>query len=760
MKFTDGYWMTRPGFEMHYATEVYQVKALDRHLRVLAATRHLGNNKGLALNMPALEVDLSSPLEGVICVEITHFKGALPNRPVFDINRAHLPAEMSQEEAAWQLRSGPLSVRVDTASGWHMAFEAEGKPLTSSTNRGMAHASYRESGRSYMMDALMLGVGEWVYGLGEYFTPYLKNGQSVDIWNADGGTASEQAYKTVPFYMTSRGYGVLVDDCADVSFEVGSEKVERVQFSVPGERLRYYLIYGPDLKQVLQRYTALTGRPALPPAWSFGLWLSTSFTTDYDEATVSRMIAGMQERDIPLSVFHFDCHWMRGLHWTDFVWDPATFPDPEGMLARYRDMGLKICVWINPYIAQAGDLFNEGLEKGYFIKRTDGSVWQTDLWQAGMAIVDFTNPAACAWYAGHLERLLHQGVDSFKTDFGERIPVKDIQYFDGSDPLRMHNYYSFLYNQLVFDTIKRVRGEGEAVLFARSATLGGQRFPAHWGGDCSASYGSMAETLRGGLSLAHCGFAFWSHDIGGFEQTAPAHVYKRWAAFGLLSSHSRLHGSSSYRVPWLFDDEAVDVLRHFTRLKCRLMPYLYGAAVAAHETGVPVLRPMVLEFPEDLTAQMLDRQYMLGDSLLVAPVFTAEGRVDYYLPAGDWCSLLDGRVVQGAGWQQEQHGFMSLPLMVRPGSLIPLGSVDSRPDYDYLQGLSLHVFSMQEGAGKTLRIPDLTGQTAATFSVRRTGNSLLVQTDSTKPFQVVLHNMDGVTITTNINTSEDRKETR
>ena len=742
MKFTDGYWMTRPEFDMNYAAEVYQVKADDRCLTILAATRHVRGNKGAALNMPTLEVELSTPMEGVLCVQVTHFKGALPNRPVFEMNRAQIPADIRQDGDTWRIKSGALAAQIDTGAGWQVDFTAHGKPLTASGYHGMAHALNKETGKTYLSDSLMLDVGEWVYGLGEYFTPYLKNGQTVDIWNADGGTASEQAYKTVPFYMTNRGYGVLVDDTADVSFEIGSEKVERVQFSVPGETLRYYLIYGPHPKQVLARYTALTGRPALPPAWSFGLWLSTSFTTEYDEQTVNHFINGMAARDIPLSVFHFDCHWMRGLHWTDFVWDPATFPDPEGMLARYHDKGIKICVWINPYIAQAGDLFDEGLKKGYFIKKTDGSVWQSDLWQAGMAIVDFTNPDACAWYKGHLKRLLNQGVDCFKTDFGERIPVRDIQYHDGSDPLRMHNYYSYLYNKLVFDTIKEVRGDGEAVLFARSATAGGQRFPAHWGGDCSATYVSMAETLRGGLSLAHCGFGFWSHDISGFEQTAPADVYKRWSAFGLLSSHSRLHGSSSYRVPWLFDEESVDVLRHFTRLKCRLMPYLFAAAVEAHEQGIPMLRPMMMEFPEDLTAQMLDRQYMLGENLLVAPVFTKSGEVAYYLPGGAWVNLLNDRVVTGGSWHKEQHGFLSLPLLVRPNAVIPLGAVDSKPDYDYLDGLTLHAFSIEDGKSVTVRIPDLSGKTAAVFKLARSGDTLRVTSDSTKPFKVVLHNME------------------
>jgi len=745
MRFTDGYWQIRPQFDLIYATEVYQVKQTEHALSVLAATRPLGSNKGAALNMPTLTLRVTSPLEGVLCVELTHWQGAVDKGPRFDIRRVQLPLHITKDDQGWLVASGPLSARVHER-GWQVDFEGDGRPLTSSAFRGMGRAWDRTARRSYMIDSLMLDVGEWVYGLGELFTPYLKNGQSVDIWNADGGTASEQAYKAVPFYMTSRGYGVLVDDTADVSFEVASEKVERVQFSLPGERLRYYLIYGPHPKQVLARYTALTGRPALPPAWSFGLWLSTSFTTSYDEGTVTSLIDGMAARDLPLSVFHFDCHWMRGLHWTDFVWDPDTFPDPAGMLRRLKEKGLKICLWINPYIAQAGDLFEEGMEKGYFILREDGGVWQSDLWQAGMAIVDFTNPAACAWYAGHLTRLLDLGVDSFKTDFGERIPVRGVRYHDGSDPLRMHNWYSFLYNQLVFDTIRKARGEGEALVFARSATAGGQRFPAHWGGDCSASYVSMAETLRGGLSLAHCGFAFWSHDISGFEHTAPAHVYKRWVAFGLLSSHSRLHGSSSYRVPWLFDEEAVAVLRHFTRLKHRLMPYLYAAAVEATQSGCPLLRPMVLEFPEDLTAQMLDRQYMLGDSLLVAPVFREDGQVAYYLPEGQWTRLDDARLVTGPGWQEERHGFLSLPLLARPGSVIPLGAVDSRPDYDYLDGLSLHAFCLADGARRVLRIPNLKGETAATFHISRQGDQLLVRTDSTRPFEVFPHHMPGVRV--------------
>lgn len=515
-----------------------------------------------------------------------------------------------------------------------------------------------------------------------------------------------------------------MDNEGDVAYEIASEKVERVQFSVEGERLGYYVISGKTPMGTVEKYTELTGKPALPPAWSFGLWLTTSFTTNYDEATTSGFIQGMADREIPLHVFHFDCYWMDAYEWCNFEWDPATFPDPKGMLKRYHDRGLHICVWINPYIGQKSCLFKEGKDHGYLVKKTDGSVWQTDLWQPGMALVDFTNPDAVAWYQGKLKTLLDMGVDCFKTDFGERIPVKEIEYFDHSDPVKMHNYYTYLYNQAVFELLERERGTGEAVLFARSATVGGQQFPAHWGGDCSASYVSMAETLRGGLSLSLGGFGFWSHDISGFESTAPADIYKRWCQFGLLSSHSRLHGSSSYRVPWMFDEEACDILREFVNLKCCLMPYLYGQAVRSHKEGRPVLRPMFLDFPEDRACDTLDRQYMFGDSLLVAPIFKENGEVQYYLPEGTWYNLITGAEVTGGKWQKETHDYHSLPLMIRPNTVLALGNNDQKPDYDYADGVSLLVSAFDEGAEAKTEIPDLKGETVMTVTAKRVGDEI------------------------------------
>jgi alpha-D-xyloside xylohydrolase len=732
MKFTDGYWQVLPGVTILRPQAVDDVVVGDETLTVYAATGPL-EKRGDTLNRPLITVSFDSPMDDVVGVTIEHFQGGLHRGPRFELARSVGDVKVTGPELAGApvatLTSGALTARVSTEGEWGVDFLADGRTLTASSSRSIGVITDRD-GRHFVREQLTLGVGEHVYGLGERFGALAKNGQTVDIWNADGGTASDQAYKNVPFYLTDAGYGVFVDQPERVSFEVGTEVVSRAQFSVEGQSLRYYVIYGPTPKDILRKLTALTGRPARVPEWSYGLWLSTSFTTDYDEKTVTSFIDGMAERDLPLSVFHFDCFWMRQFHWCDFVWDPATFPDPEAMLARLKAKGLKICVWINPYIAQRSELFAEGRERGYLVKNPDGSVWQWNLWQAGMALVDFTNPEATAWYQSKLRVLLGQGVDAFKTDFGERIPT-DVVWHDGSDPEGMHNYYTHLYNKAVFELLEEEKGAGEAVLFARSATAGGQQFPVHWGGDCESTFVSMAESLRGGLSLALSGFGFWSHDIGGFEGTPDPAVFKRWLAFGLLSSHSRLHGSDSYRVPWAFDDEAVDVTRQFTRLKLSLMPYLARVGGEAHDEGVPVMRPMLLEFPQDRGTAGVDTQYMLGESLLVAPVFNAEGDVEVYVPEGTWTHLLTGAKVTGPRWVRERHGFDSLPLLVRPGTVLPVGARRDRPDYDYADGVTLRLFEIADGHRSVTDVPGLGGAEGAQFSVMRSGGLIRVEASGT-----------------------------
>jgi alpha-D-xyloside xylohydrolase len=675
MKFTNGFWLMREGFSATYALHAHSASALpesgnrSRSLQVTAATKRI-NHRGDTLNAATLGLNIDSPAEDVIRVHFSHHLGGKPALK-FPVVQSKANVEVEAGDAWASVKSGRLEARVSMGADWNLEFVADEKVIAHQRSRALGFVIDAQ-GHHHLSAQLSLGVGEQVYGLGERFTPFIKNGQTVDIWNEDGGTSSEQAYKNIPFYLTNAGYGVFINHTGKVSLEVGSEAVERVQFSAITQDLEYLVIYGPTPKEILDKYTALTGRPPLLPEWSFGLWLSTSFVTDYDEKTVQGFIDGMRDRDIPLSVFHFDCFWMREFQWCDFEWDARTFPEPAAMLKRLKADGLRISLWINPYIGQASPLFEEGKRLGYLLRRNDGpggsagSVWQWDLWQAGNAIVDFTNPAAREWFQSKLRPLLEMGVDCFKTDFGERIPT-DVVYHDGSDPEQMHNLYTQLYNQTVFDLLVE-HSKDDAIVFARSATVGGQTMPVHWGGDNTSSFESMAESLRGGLSLGLSGFGYWSHDIGGFEGNPDPAVFKRWLAFGLLSSHSRLHGNESVRVPWAFDEEAVDVTRKFVKLKQSLMPYLMATSKVANAHGTPMMRAMLLEFPEDRTCWSLDQQYMFGSDLLVAPVFSATGDVEFYLPAGSWTNFFTGAVVAGGRWVRENHKFDSLPLYVREAS--------------------------------------------------------------------------------------------
>ena len=603
MKFTNGYWMIRDGVDALYAREAYELAAdaTTESLNVLAPTSVVRGRYD-TLNLPTFNVDITTPAEGVIRVRAEHWQGAT-EYPGFPLNadepgnrdyvtvqaNGNGDGEVGVNGADITLTTGGLTAKVVKGAPWNLTFIGEdGKVLTESAGKSLGRfklgaesnvttqpvgefgvtmdGSARDESDVFIAIQLHLSVGEDVYGLGERFGAYVKNGQSVDIWNEDGGTASEQGYKDIPFYMTSNGYGVLVNNRGHVSFEIGSENTE---------------------------------------------------------ATINSFIDGMAERDIPLAAFHYDCYWMREFHWCDFEWDKRFFGDIESTLKRLHE------------------------DKGYLVRKPNGEVWQTDFWQAGMGLVDFTNPAAREWFKDKVKALLNQGVDAIKTDFGERIP-RDVVWYDGSPKLSMHNWYTQLYNQAVFEAIEETYGKGNACLYARSATVGGQQQPVHWGGDCESTFNGMAQSLRAGLSLTSSGFGFWSHDIGGFEGAFPdPAVYKRWVAFGMLGSHSRLHGSTVYRVPWLFDEEdekngvalvpgqtAVDVVREFTKLKLELMPYVYQLGLQPHVNGTPVMRSMFVEFPDDPACRTLDRQYMFGPSMLVAPVFTYSGEVSYRFRCG------------------------------------------------------------------------------------------------------------------------------
>ena len=763
MKFSDGFWLNQRGFDVNYAVSAYEITTTANSITVFATSSAI-YNRAMTLGGVTFEITYTSTAPDVIKVSIVHHKGTLKNAPKYELNEdlGYTPEITTGDDFA-EMVSGNTKVRIKKGYDWDVEFSYKGKRLTGGAWRATSYIEenqFRADNRvnsmrddnfwgypadenhTYIREQLTLGLGECIYGFGEKFTTFVKNGQNVEMWNSDGGTCSDQSYKCIPFYISSNGYGVFVNSSDKVSYEIASDTVSKVSITVPGEEIEYFLIGGENLREVLANYTTLTGKPALPPAKTFGLWLSTSFTTTYDEETITSFIDGMAERDIPLQMFHFDCFWMKGYEWCNFEWDKTQFPDPPAMLKRLKDRGLGICVWINPYIAQRSKLFDEGVENGYFIKNLDGSVFQCDMWQPGMAIVDFTNPAACEWFASKLRALCEMGVTAIKTDFGERIPTK-VKYYSGEDPIKMHNYYTYLYNKLVFNVLKDYYGENQACLFARSATAGGQQFPVHWGGDCSAEYSSMAETLRGGLSLCASGFGYFSHDIGGFEATASPDVYKRWCAFGLMSTHSRLHGSTSYRVPWAYEEDTPDnpenacaVLRFFTKLKGRLMPYLFSQAVYTSTVGVPMMRAMVIDYADDPACLFLDRQYMLGDNLLCAPVLSEDGNVTFYLPAGKWTDIITGETFDGGRYITRNCSYLEMPVLARPDSIVVYGDFKNSFEYDYISNANAVIYNLGDGKTAETSVYDKDANKVMSMTAVRNGNEITVTYTSNAAFKI------------------------
>ncbi|MEW9546931.1 TIM-barrel domain-containing protein [Nonomuraea sp. NPDC050783] len=576
--------------------------------------------------------------------------------------------------------AGPLRAEI-RLSPWHLRFtDAAGRTLVEQ-DRGHTDISGRlrtlPFGRSSANgiavayhESFAAAPDEAFTGFGESFTRLDKRGQRPLMWNFDAfGAESQRAYKNVPLYLSSRGYGVLVDSGAPTEFDVCQSTHSAVQIVVPDDVMDYYVIAGPTPPEILDRYDRLTCRPALPPKWAFGTWISSGFCVDSQERVLNRART-IRERGIPCDVLHLDTYWQSDGHWSDLRWDPVNFPEPERMLDELHAMGFKVCLWMNPYVSHRSPAFAEAAAAGYFLKDQRGEPYVADCWHGSFpacGIVDLTHPPAVAWFQGLLRGLLRQGVDAFKTDFAEGVPA-DAVAANGMTGTDLHNVYTLLFNDAVAEVTREVNGH--SLVWARSSYLGGQRHSAQWNGDTYTSYAAMGSTIRGGLAHGLSGVPFWSHDAGGFTGRPSDDLYVRWTQFGALSPLVRLHGTTT-REPWEFpavEEQAVAALK----LRYRLMPYLYSAAVEAAATGAPMMRAMCVDFPEDPVAWQADLQYLLGRDLLVAPMTAPEGVRQVYLPRGSWIDYWTGETLGGGRYVRVAKPLDQIPLFVRHGALIPV----------------------------------------------------------------------------------------
>lgn len=623
-----------------------------------------------------------------------------------------------------ELRLDPWHLRFVDPVGTELVSQSRGEQDISGRLRTLPFGRSLVDGTVAAYHESFVAPGdERFVGLGEKFTPLDKRGQRALMWNFDAfGSESDRSHKNVPLYLSSRGYGVLVDSGMPVEFDICQSTHSCVQILVPDDLIDYYVLAGPTPVEILDRYDRLTSRPTLPPKWAFGTWISSGFVKDSQQRVLDRA-SRIRDRGIPCDVLHLDCYWQVAGAWSDLRWDAEQFPDPTGMLATLAEQNFKVSLWMNPYVMTGSPRYADAAEAGYFLRRRDGSVYVADTWHGSHpagGIVDFTNPAAVDWFASLLRPLLEQGVSVFKTDFAEGVPADAVAY-NGMTGVELHNVYTLLFNDVVSAVTRQVAGHG--TVWARSSYLGGQRHSAQWSGDVNATYPAMASTLRGGLSHGLSGVPFWSHDSGGFHGTPTPDLYVRWAQFGALSPLVRLHGTTS-RLPWDFPADAERAVVDALRLRYRLMPYLYSAAAVAARTGAPMIRALLVDSPDDPAAWTAELEYRLGPDLLVAPIVTPEGRRHVYLTEGDWVDFWTGEVHAGGRHLRVHRPLGQIPLFVRYGALIPVMPPADRVGDGAFSDVTVLSFGATDASTV---VHDIDGDT--TIRASRSGDEFRVEAD-------------------------------
>ncbi len=550
-------------------------------------------------------------------------------------------------------------------------YDATGKLLTSTLGAEVLEALHHKTipflftkkvhdqSRS-VAAAFTLYQDEKIYGCGESFTSLNKKGQKLVLCSTDvQSTATGEMYKPIPFFISSRGHGMFVHTSSPVTMDFGNlYQGSKILYCGEDQLDLFFFIGSP--KEILSEYTAITGRSPLPPLWSFGLWMSR-FTYGSQEQ-VKEVATKLRQYKIPCDVIHIDAGWFKNGINCDYEFSQQTFPEPKKMIDELKADGFKTSLWQLPYYTTTNPVFKEVVSKQLCVKDNNGNLYAED------AILDFSNPETQQWYKEKIKPLLEMGVAAIKADFGEAAPYMGL-YASGRTGFFEHNLYPLRYNRLLATITKEITGEN--IIWARSAWTGSQRYPIHWGGDPEVSDTGMAGTLRGGLSLGLSGFSFWSHDIGGFLSSPKEELFKRWALFGLLTSHSRVHGFPP-REPWEFSEEFLKVFRSVVELKYRLMPYIYTQASIASRNGWPMLKALFLNYPDDDTACFIEDEYLFGDDMLIAPLMeeNVTGR-KVYLPEGKWIDYVTKKIYDGEKWIQIETGYLPGIILIKYGSLIP-----------------------------------------------------------------------------------------
>ena len=639
-------------------------------LRIAARGRGIGDEPSIMFNAPPPTDDSSWEMSEA--ESRTSYEG-----PFGSVSVDKDPLRFEFRDA-----SGRLLTRTHNLADAKSVVNSMPTPLSFVRNASNLHRNIAAS--------FILSPHEKLFGCGESFTRLNKRGQKLVLYAYDAYSAqTPHMYKPVPFFQSSRGYGMFVHTSAPLTLDLGGSYDEANVIYLGDDELDLFFFFGTP-KEILSEYTALTGRAPVPPLWSFGLWMGReSYSSEEEVREVARKL---REHRIPSDVIHLDTGWTEVPHRCDFEFSHSRFEDPQKMLSDLKESGFRVSLWQLPYLNPKNELHEEATEKGYVVLSAYGKPPVDD------AVIDLSNPKAVSWYQEKLARLLRMGVAVYTADFGEAAPLTGI-YHEKTSSFLEHNLYPLRYNKAVADITREITGNN--AIYARSAWAGSQRYPIHWGGDAEITDGAMASTLRGGLSLGLCGFSFWSHFIGGFSQKSPENLYLRWLAFGALTSHSRCHGAPPTE-PWEYGEGFTEAFRRIVELRYRLMPYIYAQAALASREGHPMLRALFFEYPGDPTSWLIEDQCLLGTDVLVAPLMEdAPGR-EVYLPPGFWIDYQVGKTYEGARWHSMRAGKVPVVMLVRDGAAIPhVDLAQSTGEIDW-HSLELKVFCARAEAAKGL----------------------------------------------------------
>ncbi|MES0360067.1 MAG: TIM-barrel domain-containing protein [Anaerolineales bacterium] len=598
----------------------------------------------------------------------------------------NLDVRSSETPQGYRLESGDVVLELLTSPMRLVLKKGKQTILETVTDRGflgnLRWLPFAKSEDAWMA-SFALPSGIPVYGLGEKFGPLNRRGHLIGSWNEDATTLNtELSYKNVPFAWSPLGWGLFTHTTARVIHAVGYPQWSHRSYilKVHDQDLDLFLLAADSPAEMLEKYTALTGRTKELPRWSYGAWMSRAYYKTAEE--ILDVSKKLRAREIPCDALVLDGRaWHKVNTRFDFQWDNDRYPDPVGFVSQLRGDNFKLCLWEYPYIAVKNPKFKELAEKSYLLQTKDGKPyihqWLPDHLESTFphlppsGIIDFTNPEAYQWYLEAHKPLFDAGVSVMKSDYGESIP-EDVVAYNGDTGARLHNVYSLLYNQCVFNATEKYCNDG-AMVWGRAGWTGSQRYPLQWGGDPQCDWEGLAASIRGGLSYGMSGGPYYSHDIGGFAVGDPSpDLYIRWAQAGVMISHTRFHGAGQ-REPWVYGEEAESIIKKWLAWRYQLIPYLQACALEASQNGLPVMRAMPLAFPDDPLAWGFEEQYMLGSALLVVPVLTPNNTVRFYLPKGGWFDLWSGERYEGSEVIQRTVPLDHIPVFGREGTILPLG---------------------------------------------------------------------------------------